>query len=192
MSDGKSGKLIIFSAPSGAGKTTIVHALTERFPRLEFSISATSRQPRHNEQHGRDYYFLSAEEFRKACEEERFVEWEEVYAGTRYGTLKSEMERIWRKGNTILFDVDVMGGIRLKSIFGENALSIFVMPPSVAALRERLTGRGTDSPETIEKRIAKAEQEISYADRFDYVVVNDDLQQAIAEVETLVAEFIKE
>ncbi len=192
MSDGKSGKLIIFSAPSGAGKTTIVHALTERFPRLEFSISATSRQPRHNEQHGRDYYFLSAEEFRKACEEERFVEWEEVYAGTRYGTLKSEMERIWRKGNTILFDVDVMGGIRLKSIFGENALSIFVMPPSVAALRERLTGRGTDSPETIEKRIAKAEQEISYADRFDYVVVNDDLQQAIAEVEALVAEFIKE
>ena len=189
---GKSGKLIIFSAPSGAGKTTIVHALTERFPRLEFSISATSRQPRHNEQHGRDYYFLSAEEFRKACEEERFVEWEEVYAGTRYGTLKSEMERIWRKGNIILFDVDVMGGIRLKSIFGANALSIFVMPPSVAALRERLTGRGTDSPETIEKRIAKAEQEISYADRFDYVVINDDLQQAIAEVETLVAKFIKE
>ena len=133
MADGKSGKLIIFSAPSGAGKTTIVHALTERFPRLEFSISATS--------HGRDYYFLSAEEFRKACEEERFVEWEEVYAGTRYGTLKSEMERIWRKGNIILFDVDVMGGIRLKSIFGANALSIFVMPPSVAALRERLTGR---------------------------------------------------
>ena len=191
MADGKSGKLI-FSAPSGAGKTTIVHALTERFPRLEFSISATSRQPRHNEQHGRDYYFLSAEEFRKACEEERFVEWEEVYAGTRYGTLKSEMERIWRKGNIILFDVDVMGGIRLKSIFGANALSIFVMPPSVAALRERLTGRGTDSPETIEKRIAKAEQEISYADRFDYVVINDDLQQAIAEVETLVAKFIKE
>lgn len=173
MVDGKSGKLIIFSAPSGAGKTTIVHALTERFPRLEFSISATSRQPRHNEQHGRDYYFLSAEEFRKACEEERFVEWEEVYAGTRYGTLKSEMERIWRKGNIILFDVDVMGGIRLKSIFGANALSIFVMPPSVAALRERLTGRGTDSPETIEKRIAKAEQEISYADRFDYVVINE-------------------
>ena len=192
MVDGKSGKLIIFSAPSGAGKTTIVHALTERFPRLEFSISATSRQPRHNEQHGRDYYFLSAEEFRKACEEERFVEWEEVYAGTRYGTLKSEVERIWRKGNIILFDVDVMGGIRLKSIFGANALSIFVMPPSVAALRERLTGRGTDSPETIEKRIAKAEQEISYADRFDYVVINDDLQQAIAEVETLVAKFIKE
>ena len=192
MVDGKSGKLIIFSAPSGAGKTTIVHALTERFPRLEFSISATSRQPRHNEQHGRDYYFLSAEEFRKACEEERFVEWEEVYAGTRYGTLKSEMERIWRKGNIILFDVDVMGGIRLKSIFGANALSIFVMQPSVAALRERLTGRGTDSPETIEKRIAKAEQEISYADRFDYVVINDDLQQAIAEVETLVAKFIKE
>ena len=192
MAEKKSGKLIIFSAPSGAGKTTIVHALTERFPRLEFSISATSRQPRHNEQHGRDYYFLSAEEFRKACEEERFVEWEEVYAGTRYGTLKSEMERIWRKGNIILFDVDVMGGIRLKSIFGANALSIFVMPPSVAALRERLTGRGTDSPETIEKRIAKAEQEISYADRFDYVVINDDLQQAIAEVETLVAKFIKE
>jgi len=191
MADQLNGKLIIFSAPSGAGKTTIVRALTERFPRLEFSISATSRQPRHNELHGRDYYFLSAEEFLQACREERFVEWEEVYAGIRYGTLKSEMDRIWEKGNTILFDVDVMGGIRLKSIFGENALSVFIMPPSVAALRERLIGRGTDSPETIEKRVAKAELEISYADRFDRVVVNDDLQEAIAEVEALVADFLK-
>ena len=191
MADAKTGKLIIFSAPSGAGKTTIVHALTERFPQLEFSVSATSRAPRHNERHGRDYYFLSAAEFERACEENRFVEWEEVFAGTRYGTLKSEVERIWAKGHVILFDVDVMGGIRLKSIFGDRALSIFVMPPSVAVLRERLVGRGTDTPETIEKRVAKAESEISYADRFDCVVLNDDLQQAIAETERLVADFMK-
>lgn len=192
MSDFKTGKLIIFSAPSGAGKTTIVHALTEKFPQLEFSVSATSRSPRRNEKHGRDYYFFSPGEFQKACDGEMFVEWEEVYAGTRYGTLKSEVERIWEKGNVILFDVDVMGGIRLKSIFGDNALSIFVMPPSVEALGERLAGRGTDSPEAISKRIAKAESEISFAGRFDCVVVNEDLKQAVAEVETIITGFIGE
>ena len=189
MSD--NGKLIIFSAPSGAGKTTIVHALSERFPNLEFSISATSRAPRSTEQQGRDYYFMSDEEFRAACDADRFVEWEEVYAGTRYGTLKSELQRIWDKGNVILFDVDVMGGMRLKSIFGERAMSVFVMPPSVETLRQRLLSRATDSLQTIEKRVAKAEYEMTFADRFDHVVINDDLQTAIAQVTDLVAEFIK-
>lgn len=190
MSEHKEGKLIIFSAPSGAGKTTIVRALIEKFPQLEFSISATSRAPRHTELDGRDYYFLSTDEFQRACDEERFVEWEEVYAGTRYGTLKSEMDRIWNKENIIMFDVDVMGGIRLKKIFGDQAISVFVMPPSVEALRERLTGRGTDAPEVIEKRIAKAQYEISFAEEFDYIVINDDLQTAIEEVETLITDFI--
>ena len=185
------GKLIIFTAPSGAGKTTIVHALMEKFPQLAFSVSATSRAPRGKEVHGRDYYFLSGDEFRAACEADRFVEWEEVYPGTCYGTLKSELERIWNAGKVILFDVDVKGGIRLKSIFGDDALSVFVMPPSIEALRERLVGRGTDAPETIERRVAKAEYEISFADRFDYILVNDNLDTAIAEIESLVNDFLK-
>ena len=150
------GKLIIFSAPSGSGKTTIVRKLLERMPQLEFSISATSRAPRGTERNGVDYYFLSAEEFRKAVEEGRFVEWEEVYAGTCYGTLRSELERIWSKGHTILFDVDVMGGINLKRIFGRDACSIFIMPPSIEELERRLQQRGTDAPEVIARRVAKA------------------------------------
>jgi guanylate kinase len=188
----KQGKLIIFSAPSGAGKTTIVKALTEKFPSLEFSVSATCRSPREGEVHGRDYCFLSSEEFEKAIDADKFVEWEEVYAGTKYGTLRSEVERIWGKGNVILFDVDVKGGLRLKSIFGEQALSIFVMPPSVEVLRQRLVGRGTDSPETIEKRVGKAELELSFANQFDKVVVNDDLLRAVCEVENIIIEFLTE
>jgi guanylate kinase len=186
------GKLIIFSAPSGAGKTTIVKALTEKFPMLEFSVSATSRSPRGGEAHGRDYFFFTAGEFEKAIDGDLFVEWEEVYAGTKYGTLRSEMERIWAKKNVILFDVDVKGGLRLKSIFGDKALAVFVMPPSVEELRRRLVGRGTDSPETIEKRVGKAEQELAYADRFDRVVINDDLSKAILEVENIITDFISE
>ncbi len=184
------GKLIIFSAPSGSGKTTIVHSLCERFPQLEFSVSATSRAPRGAERDGVDYYFMTPEEFERACAEERFVEWEEVYAGTRYGTLRSEMERIWAKGNVILFDVDVKGGVRLKEIFGDSALSVFVMPPSIEELRRRLVGRGTDSPEAIERRIAKAEYELSFAPRFDRVVVNDDLRTAVEETAAIVGAFI--
>ncbi len=184
------GKLIIFSAPSGSGKTTIVRRIMQTIPGLEFSISATSRAPRGTEQHGHDYYFLSAEEFDKAISEEQFVEWEEVYAGTKYGTLKSEMERIWAEGHTILFDVDVKGGVRLKHIFGEQALSVFVMPPSIEELRNRLVGRATDSPEKIEQRIAKAAEELTYAPQFDKTVVNDDLEKAVAEVEQIVKEFI--
>lgn len=184
------GKLIIFSAPSGSGKTTIVRRLMEMLGGLEFSVSATSRAPRGVEQHGKDYYFLSAEEFDAKIAEDAFVEWEEVYAGTKYGTLRSEMERIWAKGNTILFDVDVKGGVRLKSIFGESALSIFVMPPSIEELRNRLVGRATDSPEKIEQRIAKAGEELGYAERFDRVVVNDNLEAAVDEVYRIVTEFI--
>ncbi len=184
------GKLIIFSAPSGSGKTTIVRRLLERMPQLEFSISATSRAPRGTERNGVDYYFLSAEEFRKAVEEGRFVEWEEVYAGTCYGTLRSELERIWSKGHTILFDVDVMGGINLKRIFGRDACSIFIMPPSIEELERRLRQRGTDAPEVIAKRVAKAGFELTKAPEFDHTVVNDNLETAVAEVETIVRDFL--
>ena len=184
------GKLLIFSAPSGSGKTTIVRRLLEQFTNLEFSISATSRSPRGVEKNGVDYYFLSAEEFAEAVAADKFVEWEEVYKGTCYGTLRSEMERIWSKGNIILFDVDVMGGIRLKEIFGEDAMSIFVMPPSIEELRRRLEGRRTDAPEVIEKRIAKASFELTKAPEFDKQVVNDDLEVAVAEVAEIVKNFI--
>ena len=186
------GKLIIFSAPSGSGKTTIVHRLMGIVEGLEFSVSATSRAPRGAEQNGKDYYFLSAEEFDSKIAEDAFVEWEEVYAGTKYGTLRSEMERIWSKGHTILFDVDVKGGVRLKEIFGSQALSIFVMPPSVEELHNRLVGRATDSPEKIEQRIAKAGEELGYAERFDRVVVNDNLDEAVEQVRSIVTAFIAE
>ena len=191
MQNCKSGKLVILSAPSGAGKTTIIKEVIKTFPQLEFSISATSRAPRGVEQNGVDYYFLSAEEFQQAIQEDRFVEWEEVYAGTRYGTLRSEMERIWGKGHVIIFDVDVKGGIRLKQIFGMKALSIFIMPPSVEELRNRLIKRSTDSPETIERRVNKAEKEIADARQFDRIVVNDILPEAVAEVEKAIAAFIE-
>ncbi len=184
------GKLIIFSAPSGSGKTTIVRRLMEVVEGLEFSVSATSRAPRGVEQNGMDYYFLSGEEFDRKIAEDAFVEWEEVYAGTKYGTLRSELERIWSKGHTILFDVDVKGGVRLKEIFGTSALSIFVMPPSIEELRRRLVGRATDSPEKIEQRIGKAGEELGYAERFDLVVVNDDLDSAVEQVKRAVEEFI--
>ena len=184
------GKLIIFSAPSGSGKTTIVRELLRRIPQLEFSISATSRAPRGTERDGVDYYFLSPDEFRRAVDEERFVEWEEVYAGTCYGTLRSELKRIWDKGHVIVFDVDVKGGVNLKKIFGDDALSIFIMPPSVEELRRRLEKRGTDTPETIAKRVAKAEEEITYAPLFDKIVVNDSLETAIADATRITESFI--
>ena len=184
------GKVIIFSAPSGSGKTTIVRQLLERYPQVEFSVSATSRAPRGTERDGVDYYFLTQEEFRQAVSENRFVEWEEVYQGTCYGTLRSEMERIWQKGHVIAFDVDVIGGINLKRLFGDDACSVFVMPPSIEELRRRLEGRGTDTPEVIDRRIAKAEFELTKAPEFDHVVVNDRLEDAVAEVCALVDDFI--
>lgn len=185
------GKLVIFSAPSGSGKTTIVRELLKRFDCFEFSISATSRKPRGQEQHGVDYYFMTNDEFKAHVENDDFVEWEEVYQGTCYGTLKAEMNRIWDNGHVILFDVDVMGGINLKRLFGEDACSVFIMPPSVEELERRLRGRGTDAEDVIIKRIAKAEFELSKADAFDHVVVNDDLQEAVDTTAAIIADFIK-
>jgi len=184
------GKIVIFSAPSGSGKTTIVRELLKRFPQFEFSVSATSRRPRGQERDGVDYYFLTDEAFMRKVEEGAFVEWEEVYNGTRYGTLRSEVERIWAKGHVILFDVDVMGGINLKRIFGGDACSIFIMPPSIGELRRRLEGRGTDSPEAIERRIGKAEFELGKASEFDHTVVNDRLDEAVARTAELIETFL--
>lgn len=184
------GKVIIFSAPSGSGKTTIVRELLKLFPQFEFSVSATCRPPRGTEKHGEDYYFLTPDEFKSAVEAGKFVEWEEVYDGCRYGTLRSEVQRIWDKGNVILFDVDVIGGLNLKRIFGADACAIFIMPPSIEELRHRLEKRGTDSPEVIERRIAKAEFELAKAPGFDHIVVNDDLAEAIRETTQIIHTFI--
>ena len=184
-------KVLVFSAPSGSGKSTIVNHILSIYPdSMEFSISATSRAPRGEEQHGREYYFLSADEFRKMIDEDKFVEFEEVYEGRFYGTLKSECERIWNAGHVIIFDVDVKGGVNLKKYFGDAALSIFIKAPSVEVLRERLIKRGTDSPEAIEDRVAKAEEEMEYAPQFDYILVNDDLKTAFAESEKVVEDFL--
>lgn len=185
-------KVIIFSAPSGAGKSTIVNHILELHPEMEFSVSATSRAPRGTEQNGKEYWFFTEEEFRKMISEDKFVEYEEVYQGSFYGTLKSEVERIWSKGNVIVFDVDVKGGVNVKRIFGDKAFSVLIQAPSVEVLRERLTGRGTDSPEAIERRLAKAESEMEFArGKFDYVLVNDDLHTAFAEAERIVDEFLR-
>lgn len=184
-------KVIIFSAPSGAGKSTVVNHLLGLYPELEFSISATSRAPRGQEKHGVEYYFYSADEFRSMIAEDKFVEYEEVYAGSFYGTLRSEVERIWAKGHAIVFDIDVQGGVNLKKIFGNQALSIFIQAPSVEILRTRLVGRGTDTEEAIERRVAKAASEMEFAaGKFDYTLINDDLQTALAEAENVVKGFL--
>lgn len=184
------GKLIIFSAPSGSGKTTIVKHLLEKGFNLEFSISACNRKPRGQEVHGKDYYFLSTEEFKTSIDKDEFVEWEEVYTDRFYGTLQSELKRIWEKGNHVLFDVDVKGGVNIKKKFGDDALSVFVMPPSIKELAKRLKGRGTDSDEEIEKRLAKAQEEITYSKKFDFVILNDDLENAKQEAEEILTEFL--
>ena len=185
-------KVIIFSAPSGAGKSTVVNHILGLHPEIEFSISATSRAPRGQEQHGVEYYFLSADEFRQMISEDKFVEYEEVYAGSFYGTLKSEVERIWAKGHVIIFDIDVQGGVNLKRIFGDQAFSVFIQAPSVEVLRERLVGRGTDTAEAIERRVAKAASEMEFAaGKFDHVLINDDLTKTFAEAERIIDEFLK-
>jgi len=185
-------KLIIFSAPSGAGKSTLVRYLLSQGLRIQFSVSATSRQPRGEEKDGVEYYFLTPEEFRKRIANNEFLEYEEVYTDKYYGTLKSEVDRILAEGNNVVFDVDCVGGLNIKKIYGEQALSIFVMPPSVEVLRERLEKRGTDSPQVIESRLAKAEYEMSFAPQFDVTVYNDDYDRVKGEVLRLVSDFIQQ
>jgi len=186
-----SGKLIIFSAPSGAGKSTLVQYLLGCGFDMEFSISATSRAPRGTEKHGVDYYYLTPEEFRQKVDNQEFLEYEEVYQNCYYGTLRSEVERITGQGKNIVFDVDVVGGLNIKKEFGDQALALFIAPPSIDELHKRLVSRGTDSAEMIEKRIGKAEFEMSFAPKFDIVVVNDNLELAKAEAERSIREFLK-
>ena len=184
-------KVIIFSAPSGAGKSTVVNHLLGIYPELEFSISATSRAPRGEEKHGIEYYFFTSDEFRQMISDDKFVEYEEVYSGSFYGTLRSEVERIWAKGHVIIFDIDVQGGVNLKRIFGDQALSIFIQAPSVDILRKRLIGRGTDTDDAIERRVAKAASEMEFAaGKFDYTLINDDLKAALSEAESVVGAFL--
>jgi len=183
-------KAIIFSAPSGAGKTTIVHRLIDAGMPLGFSVSATSRAPRGHEKTGVDYYFFSAEEFRNKVANNDFVEWEEVYEGLFYGTLKSEVERVWNEGKAIIFDVDVKGGVQLKKIFGKDALSVFIQPPTVDILEERLRFRHTESEDAIQKRLDRAKFELSFAPQFDVVIVNDQLDRAVSEAAEKVNAFL--
>ncbi len=187
----KKGKLIIFSAPSGAGKTTIVKHLLQQNFNLEFSISATSRKARHTEIHGMDYYFLSEKEFQQKADNNEFLEWEEVYKGTCYGTLKSEVERIRNVGKNVIFDVDVVGGLNIKKYYGKEALAVFVQPPSINELKVRLRNRSTETDGKIQMRIAKAEHELSFANQFDAVIVNEDLQLAFKEVKKIVFDFLE-
>lgn len=185
------GKIIVFTAPSGAGKTTIVHRLMERMPELSFSISACTRDKRGRaEVNGKDYHFISVAEFQDKIRHDEFVEWEEVYEGAFYGTLKSEIERIWHGGQHAILDVDVKGGLSIKQFYKDRALAIFVKPPSIEALAQRLEARATDSKSSISSRLYKAEFELGFADKFDAVVVNDQLETAVNEAEKLVRDFL--
>lgn len=183
-------KVIIFSAPSGSGKTTIIKRLLSYFPEFEFSISATSRKPRAGETDGHDYYFLSKESFEEKVNNNQFLEWEEVYAGTRYGTLKSEIDRIWGNGKIVVFDVDVLGGMRLKEYFGSKALSIFVMPPSIEVLEQRLRIRNTETEEAIQKRLSRSSLELQHSTKFDLTIVNDILENAVEEAKMNIQSFL--
>lgn len=188
----ENGKMVIFSAPSGSGKTTIVRHLLKVFSdRLGFSVSATSRPKRGIEENGKDYHYLSIEDFKKKVDAGDFLEWEEVYAGICYGTLKSEVESIWAKGKAVIFDIDVEGGLNLKNQFGDRALAVFVMPPSIKILEERLNTRSTDSPESIARRVAKAEAEIKTSELFDTSILNENLDEALVKAEKVVGDFLK-
>jgi len=188
------GKLIIISAPSGTGKSTIIGWLMKEHPELNlaFSISCTSRPPRGTEQNGVEYFFLTPEEFRQRIENDEFLEYEEVYEGRFYGTLKAQVERQLEAGQNVVFDVDVKGGVNIKKYYGDEAMSVFIQPPSIAELRKRLEGRGTDAPKVIDQRIARAEFELTFAEKFDKIVVNDDLAQAEADALELVQAFLYE
>jgi guanylate kinase len=191
MAQNKKGKCVIFSAPSGAGKTTIVHHLLDKDLGLEFSVSACSREPRPNEVDGKDYHFLGVDKFKEKIKEGAFVEWEEVYSNNFYGTLYAEIERIWNEGKTVIFDVDVIGGLNLKRKFQEQALAIFVQPPSYTELERRLRSRSTETESKINQRMEKAKKELKFAPEFDHIIVNDELEAAIAEAEQSVREFLK-
>ena len=184
------GKLLIFCAPSGSGKSTIVQHLVKHNPALAFSISATSRKPRKGELDGREYHFISAEEFRNKIGQNEFIEWEEVYPEQYYGTLKSEVKRIWSEGQHALFDIDVQGGLNLKKAYGDQALAIFIKPPSLAILEERLRARGSDDEASLQKRLGKAEYELTFAPKFDRILVNDSLDQALKNAEIMVKDFL--
>lgn len=183
-------KLLLFAAPSGSGKTTIVRRLLPLFPSLAFSVSATTRSPRANEEHGRDYYFLDKEAFLKKMESGDFVEWEEVYPGVFYGTLRQEVERLWAEGKDVVFDVDVQGALRIKQAYPEQSLAVFVKPPSVEVLAERLRSRQTEDAASLETRIGKAAEELQFENKFDYVLVNDTLEIAVEEAKQLVQNWL--
>ncbi len=185
-------KLIIFSAPSGAGKTSIVHRLLKIVSGLEFSVSACSRPKRPNEINGKDYNFISVQEFKSKIEKGEFLEWEEVYKNTFYGTLKSEVERIWKNGKNVIFDVDVRGGLNIKNFYKEKALAVFVMPPSIEILKQRLQLRSTEDEKSLKIRLDKAQYELSFADNFDEIIVNDDLDKAVKTAVETVEKFLKE
>ena len=185
------GKLIVISAPSGAGKTSIVHYLLKNISELSFSISVCSRDKRTHETDGKDYHFLGVEEFKNKIKEDAFLEWEEVYKNQYYGTLKSELQRIWDDGKTVIFDVDVIGGLNIKKQYPKECLSVFIMPPSVDVLRERISSRGSESEEMLEKRLNKAEEEISRNQEFDSVILNDDFEIACKEAKQIITNFIK-
>ncbi len=183
-------KVIVFSAPSGAGNTSIVRYLLEQNPQLSFSISATTRAKREMEVDGRDYYFISVPEFQKRIENEAFLEWQEVYKGQYYGSLKSEVDRLCGEGKVVLFDVDVLGGLNIKKYYKDEALAIFVQPPTLETLKERLIGRGTETPESLKKRLDKAEYEMSFAPQFDVILINDQLEDARNEATRLIRDFL--
>ena len=188
--DNTNNKVIIFSAPSGSGKTTIIKQLLKSFPEFEFSISATSRQARQGEVHGKDYYFLTKEEFIEKVNADLFLEWEEVYSGICYGTLKSEIDRIWSNGKIVIFDVDVLGGMNIKKYFGDKALSIFVMPPSMEVLEQRLRIRNTETEEAILKRLSRSSLELNHAPKFDLTIINDVLDEAVESAKQNIESFL--
>jgi guanylate kinase len=185
-------KLVLFCGPSGSGKTTIVHHLMQQFPMMRFSVSATTREKRPNEEHGKDYYFLSVDEFKAKIQNEEFLEWEEVYKDRFYGTLKVEVERILQEGYVAIFDVDVEGGLHIRKHFGRQLLDVFVMPPSVDDLHKRLVARATESDDSLFKRLDKAEKEMNYAFRFDHVIVNSVLEEAKGEASRIVQDFLND